>query len=1185
MRDLLTGVAILLLLALTAALIGPHIVDWNSRRDLIAQQVSQALGGPVSIEGPISLELLPTPTLKLGHVRVAGDGVVTGTVGRFRAKLSVPPLMRGNIRMTEVILHGADLTFSPKARPGSPTEDPGLLSSSAIDQLVIRNSRLRLISANGSSHVDLTGVEGQFEAQSLEGPFRGVAAFDSDGKRLALRLSTGKIADGAIRLKAQIENDAAATRIDYDGSLQLAANSIMADGVLAASGNASLTLGERVEHMIWRWSSHVASGNGLVALDKIEIALGNADRQAVLTGIGDIDWKRERAANIILSGRQIDLDRLLAGEDRKTLVTPESLLRAALGSMAGKAALPLAGTLDVSLGSLMLGGEAILGPRLLIDASASGAMLRQASGEMPGRTVLNLDASAASQTGRLVGQLSFESRDLARLSGWFHGVPPRPLGLKALKLEGELRQEATGFGISGARLVADEMRLTGDVFYRQDGVRPGLRLALKADQLDVARLPDWQWADATGDRAGLWDLDLDVQATRVRYRGAGAGDIALRLRRNDGPIHLETLRVSDLGGASLVASGVLSGERPALTGKLTASRLEALLELAERVVPNAALPFIAARAASLAPADLAVDWSSNPAQAGKSSLRINGRLGVTVLDGTFRLDGDGGLDGANALALSLKAPEPSNLLRQIGIDAIPIGGAGAVDLALAGSGPPANGAETPWSLRGSFGGMNIVATAAWTSRAEEPLRGTLALATPDFFPLAQTMLLAVPAIAPGQGLSLKAGFDLRGYRITFRELEMQSDSTPIRGEIAFNLAEFGRVSGQLRTGALDAGAFAPLIFGEGGQLSTHPAMWGRAPFGPAAAVTLPGDLWIEADALNLSDGIRLRQPKFVLRFDQGLIFLEHVVGQWMDGALTGQATLRRSAQGVSLTARVSVDGMNVDGPGLATASGRLRGRATASLDVSATGESPLALVSALSGTGRIALERAEVEGLALGALDEVMAQNLDLSTLTREGLTASLRQKLSGTIALPATEFPMSVAAGVWRAGPIRIATPREEITGALAVDLRDMTMQGRTSVVARMQPPGWSGPPAMAEITLRGPVAAPVRAIDISSLANGLTAIAIQRETERIEALEQDQRERSFHNRRLRAAEEQRKAEEEERRRQEAAARAADEQTQRLDLQQRIEEIIRTAPNPASTGGAPPPVRAPLPITPPLIR
>jgi uncharacterized protein involved in outer membrane biogenesis len=85
MRDLLTGVAILLLLALTAALIGPHIVDWNSRRDLIAQQVSQALGGPVSIEGPIRLELLPTPTLKLGHVRIAGDGVVTGTVGRFRA--------------------------------------------------------------------------------------------------------------------------------------------------------------------------------------------------------------------------------------------------------------------------------------------------------------------------------------------------------------------------------------------------------------------------------------------------------------------------------------------------------------------------------------------------------------------------------------------------------------------------------------------------------------------------------------------------------------------------------------------------------------------------------------------------------------------------------------------------------------------------------------------------------------------------------------------------------------------------------------------------------------------------------------------------------------------------------------------------------------------------------------------
>jgi hypothetical protein len=220
-----------------------------------------------------------------------------------------------------------------------------------------------------------------------------------------------------------------------------------------------------------------------------------------------------------------------------------------------------------------------------------------------------------------------------------------------------------------------------------------------------------------------------------------------------------------------------------------------------------------------------------------------------------------------------------------------------------------------------------------------------------------------------------------------------------------------------------------------------------------------------------------------------------------------------------------------------------------------------------------------------------MAQNPDLPVLTPDFLAASLRQRLNGTMAFPATEIPMSVAGGVWRAGPLRLETPKETITGSLAVDFRDMTVQGRTAVVARVQPEGWSGPPAAAEVTLRGPVSAPVRDIDVSSLANGLTAIAIQRETQRIEVLEQDQRERSFYNRRLRAAEEQRKAEEEERMRQEAATRAAeeqrrrDEQSQRLDLQQRIEEIIRAAPNPASTGGAPPPVRAPLPITPPLVR
>jgi hypothetical protein len=89
---------------------------------------------------------------------------------------------------------------------------------------------------------------------------------------------------------------------------------------------------------------------------------------------------------------------------------------------------------------------------------------------------------------------------------------------------------------------------------------------------------------------------------------------------------------------------------------------------------------------------------------------------------------------------------------------------------------------------------------------------------------------------------------------------------------------------------------------------------------------------------------------------------------------------------------------------------------------------------------------------------------------------------------------------------------------------------------------------------------------VDATALANGLTAVALQRESERIEQLEQDARERSFFNRRQRASDEERRAEEaarklaEEKRLREIARQEAETREQ---LRLRIEEILKEAPIP----------------------
>jgi len=182
--------------------------------------------------------------------------------------------------------------------------------------------------------------------------------------------------------------------------------------------------------------------------------------------------------------------------------------------------------------------------------------------------------------------------------------------------------------------------------------------------------------------------------------------------------------------------------------------------------------------------------------------------------------------------------------------------------------------------------------------------------------------------------------------------------------------------------------------------------------------------------------------------------------------------------------------------------------------------------------------------------------------VTREALTTALERRLQGQIALPTGTHPLALASGVLRAGPIRLSEGVGETTLQAAVDLKDFTLAARALLAVRESPKGWTAPPPAAEIALRGPWSALRREIDVSALSNGLTAVAIQREQERIEVMEQDQRERGFFNRRLRAAEEQRRAEEEERRRIEAAVRAEEEARRRAeeDERRRLEEERRRA-------------------------
>src|SRR6266478_5228000 len=98
----LLGLSVAIILALVAALVGPHFVDWTQYRATFEREATQLAGMPVRIAGSIDVRILPTPTLALGQVEIGSAAQPQGKAREVYAELALGSLMRGAVRVSEL---------------------------------------------------------------------------------------------------------------------------------------------------------------------------------------------------------------------------------------------------------------------------------------------------------------------------------------------------------------------------------------------------------------------------------------------------------------------------------------------------------------------------------------------------------------------------------------------------------------------------------------------------------------------------------------------------------------------------------------------------------------------------------------------------------------------------------------------------------------------------------------------------------------------------------------------------------------------------------------------------------------------------------------------------------------------------------------------------------------------------
>ena len=539
-RLLLLAIGLLLAAAVAAVALVPPMLDWNRYRDDIAGLVSRGIDRPVRITGDVSLSLLPEPVLTASGMTVAdnGDGIALSAES-LRLRVALGALLAGRVDARELTVRGATLRLPWPPAPGALAQRPPSWLSGL--QARVENSRLQV------GQVAFTDIAGTLSTDPDTGTLsaNGGGRLNDQAWRVIARLSEpGR--DGTAALDASVDGE---NRLrDTGGTFS---GQIGADGALSGRATArgpDLSLLLPAPHLPWTAEGRLSASAGLAVADELQITLaGTPARGAVALRVGP-----DARLDVALATNRLDGDAWWP-----------VLLRGASPS------LPTG--VDLSAEAATLANGQLRRLRAGLDLGPDGAVVREATAELPGGATLNL-AGIAGHDGGFHGTGRLSAPDLRATLRWLEPSVP---GLAAIRPDDALRTGqltatvAAEFGaitFTDLKGVIDGATLAGSASFKP-GARPAFTCDLQAERLDLGPFlpePDpRQLLPNLARRFAPVDVTLRVRARNATWRGLPVTTATLDLSTENSRLTLRQLQAR-LGGIRLTASGTL-GDNARLT--------------------------------------------------------------------------------------------------------------------------------------------------------------------------------------------------------------------------------------------------------------------------------------------------------------------------------------------------------------------------------------------------------------------------------------------------------------------------------------------------------------------------------------------------------------------------------------------------------------------------------------------
>jgi AsmA family/AsmA-like C-terminal region len=1117
----LLGLAIAIIVAIVAALVAPLVVDWNHYRSTFETEASRLTGLSVRVNGAIDARILPSPRLKLHDVEVGEAGhAPLIRAGSLDLEVRLGPLVRGDIEATEAHLVSPQIALSLD-RSGA-IDWPAVTrrfgpDELSVSRLSIEDGSITLADAASGARLTLQKLSFAGDVRSLLGPFQGEGTFAVGDKPFSYRISGGRAdADSGLKIRLGVDPSDQPLTTSLDGALTFDHGTPQFDGALTVARpfGVALSNGERVMSDPWQATATIHATPAAASLKDVAFQYGPDERAINVTGKADLTFGDHPHVDGEVSALDVNVDRALAAPDvtnRPPLLMIKNFVEAAVPA----AKLPMPGKIGVSIAGLTVGGTTVQSLHGAVRFDDSGWSLDNVELRAPGLTAVSVSGRLTATAHGLTfsGPGTLESADADTLLAWLSGRGDRASGgVRILHARGDVTVAGERFAVDGLTAALDQESVAGHFAYTwPEADHPAIVEAdLHATKLDLDALAAFAKTAVDEDGFALphqGSLKLDVG--KVTFAGVDALGVKAQAKFDAGALQIERLSIGDLGDAAFDVSGRIdelsSQPRGRISVDLDAGALAGLTRLLGRFAPRTADVLRRAgdhlapakvhatvtvdrapTAGSSAKLDLsgqvgllrvALNGEANgePARLGESSMRIDGRLDAddgTALTALFGLDHVIGVDQLPG-RVTLSATGPRNGELRIDADAAASGATAAVRGTLRLSGEQA-----------PVGVFQVLATAADLRPLQQAMTGQLGNAVP---------------------VSARAAVAVNGAALSLTQIAVADGKAAMHGRLAVNLGSPIGIDGDLGADNVDGTWLTTMLLGLPAQAQGAAGLWSSQPVGAGAFGPMNGAVSFTFDHAAFTPTLIASSLKGVAQFRPSEIALNDLDGNLAGGHVAGALAFHRDGNGVVGHGQLAL--ADADAATMLAADNKtIDARLTLKADFDSIGATPAALVRMLHGGGTIALNDAHIGGLdpaAFAAAVQAAGQSTVIDPAKiQPAVNAAL---VNGRLTVPQGNVVLTITDGkINVANVILPATDGGALALSGTLDLNTAAVDAR--LVLSAPPPAHALIAIRPElaVALKGPLAAPVRTLDIAALNGWLTQRAselLNRQLESIEA------------------------------------------------------------------------------------